>query len=123
MLEEDYTYPCTISSPQVEDVLDGRFIDRTTEERVLLLRLQDDEGEMAGFDAAELVSTLLSASVTAAYLSNCLSSLGTKYWPCPYCQISNSRMARLHLDLFYLSNSLISSAILYVALDHRGVQS
>ena len=80
-----YIYPCSISSAQVEDVLDGRFVDWTTEERVLLLGLEDDEGEMASFDAAELVSTLLSAGVTAAYLSNCLSSLGTKYWPCPYC--------------------------------------
>lgn len=32
-------------------------------------------------------------------------------------------MARLHLGLFYLANSLVSSAILNVALDHRGVQS
>lgn len=54
----------------IDDFLDGRFIDRTTEERVLPLRLQDDEVEMASFDAAEPFSTLLSAKMTAAYLSN-----------------------------------------------------
>ena len=32
-------------------------------------------------------------------------------------------MARRHVYLFYLAKSLVSSAILNVALDHRGVQS
>lgn len=37
------TYPCSITSTQVEDVLHRGFIDWTAEQRVLLLRLQDDE--------------------------------------------------------------------------------
>ena len=37
------TYPCSITSTQVEDVLHRGLIDWTAEQRVLLLRLQDDE--------------------------------------------------------------------------------